>query len=59
MRAREEVELAEDAEEMLTSKGIFHSTIVGYNKGGLIVPVGRSARFCARLPDQPVAPRRT
>ena len=55
VRAREEVGWQE-AEELLASKKPIHSSIIGYNKGGLIVPVARAARFCARLPDQP--PRR-
>jgi small subunit ribosomal protein S1 len=37
-RAREEVSW-QKIEEMLSSKGSQHSKIVGYNKGGLIVPV--------------------
>jgi len=43
-RAREEVGWLE-AEEMLASKGSFHSTIIGYNKGGLIVPLGSLRGF--------------
>ncbi len=38
-RAREEVSWQE-AEDMLASKANYHSTIVGFNKGGLIVPLG-------------------
>ena len=38
-RAREEVGWLH-VEAMLTSKENSHSTIIGYNKGGLIVPVG-------------------
>jgi small subunit ribosomal protein S1 len=38
-RAREEVGWLH-VEQMLTSKENSHSTIIGYNKGGLIVPVG-------------------
>lgn len=38
-RAREEVNWQE-AEALLASKGSCHSTIIGFNKGGLIVPVG-------------------
>jgi len=39
VRAREEVSWTR-TEELLTSKEVFHSSIVGYNKGGLIVPIG-------------------
>jgi len=39
VRAREEMSW-KDADTLLDSKGNFHSKIVGYNKGGLIVPVG-------------------
>ncbi|MHB1482155.1 MAG: 30S ribosomal protein S1 [Bellilinea sp.] len=39
IRAREEMSW-KDADSLLDSKGNFHSKIVGYNKGGLIVPVG-------------------
>jgi len=38
MRAREEVSWHK-AEELLKSKQVYHSTIIGYNKGGLIVPL--------------------
>ncbi len=38
-RAREEVNWKE-AEEFLSSKKTFHSNIEGFNKGGLIVPLG-------------------
>lgn len=38
-RAREEVSW-QQTESLLESKKIYHSTIIGYNKGGLIVPVG-------------------
>jgi small subunit ribosomal protein S1 len=38
VRAREEVGW-QDAEELMASKGSFHSKIIGYNKGGLIVPL--------------------
>lgn len=38
MRAREEVSW-QKAEDMLKSKEPHHSTIIGYNKGGLIVPL--------------------
>ena len=37
-RAREAVSWKE-AEELLKSKDAFHSTVIGYNKGGLIVPM--------------------
>ncbi|MDX9865239.1 MAG: S1 RNA-binding domain-containing protein [Anaerolineaceae bacterium] len=37
-RAREAVSWKE-SEELLKSKEAFHSTIIGYNKGGLIVPM--------------------
>ncbi len=39
VRAREEVSW-QDAEKLLQSKEAFHSSIVGFNKGGLIVPLG-------------------
>jgi small subunit ribosomal protein S1 len=39
MRAREE-ESWQEVEALLESKKSFHSTIIGYNKGGLIVPIG-------------------
>ncbi len=38
-RAREE-QSWQIVESMLSSKEAFHSTVIGYNKGGLIVPVG-------------------
>ncbi len=38
MRAREEVSW-QKAEDMLKSKQSYHSSIIGYNKGGLIVPL--------------------
>lgn len=39
VRAREEASWKE-AEQLLASKETYHSKIIGYNKGGLIVPVG-------------------
>jgi small subunit ribosomal protein S1 len=39
VRAREEVSWQE-AEALLASKETYHSSIIGFNKGGLIVPVG-------------------
>ncbi|MEN4098957.1 MAG: S1 RNA-binding domain-containing protein [Anaerolineaceae bacterium] len=39
VRAREEVSWKE-AEELMESKGSVNSVIIGYNKGGLIVPLG-------------------
>ena len=39
MRAREE-ESWQEVEALLENKKSFHSTIIGYNKGGLIVPIG-------------------
>jgi small subunit ribosomal protein S1 len=39
VRAREE-QGWQIVEEMLTSKASYHSSIIGFNKGGLIVPVG-------------------
>ena len=39
VRAREEVSWTR-TEELLNSKEVYHSSIVGHNKGGLIVPVG-------------------
>lgn len=39
VRAREEVSWKE-AEELMASKGSVNSAIIGYNKGGLIVPLG-------------------
>jgi small subunit ribosomal protein S1 len=44
VRAREEKGWQE-AEEMLSSKGSFHSKIIGFNKGGLIVPLGTLRGF--------------
>ncbi len=44
VRAREEVGW-QQAEEMLSSKGSFHSKIIGFNKGGLIVPLGTLRGF--------------
>jgi small subunit ribosomal protein S1 len=38
MRAREEVSW-QKAEDLLKSKQAYHSSIIGYNKGGLIVPL--------------------
>ena len=39
VRAREEMSW-KDADTLMDSKESFHSKIIGYNKGGLIVPVG-------------------
>ncbi|HEX9013191.1 MAG TPA: S1 RNA-binding domain-containing protein [Anaerolineaceae bacterium] len=39
VRAREEVSW-QDAEKLLSSKETYHSSIIGFNKGGLIVPLG-------------------
>ncbi len=39
VRAREEVSW-QHAEDLLASKESYHSSIIGYNKGGLIVPIG-------------------
>ncbi len=39
VRAREEMSW-KSADDLMSSKGSCHSKIVGYNKGGLIVPVG-------------------
>jgi small subunit ribosomal protein S1 len=44
VRAREENEWKK-AEELLHSKGAFHSKVIGYNKGGLIVPLGSLRGF--------------
>ncbi len=44
VRAREEKGWQE-AEDMLASKGSFHSKIIGFNKGGLIVPLGTLRGF--------------
>lgn len=44
VRAREEVGW-QQAEDMLASKGSFHSKIIGFNKGGLIVPLGTLRGF--------------
>ncbi len=44
VRAREEKGWQE-AEEMLASKGSFQSKIIGFNKGGLIVPLGTLRGF--------------
>jgi len=38
MRAREEVSW-QKAEDLMKSKAAYHSSIIGYNKGGLIVPL--------------------
>jgi len=38
MRAREEVSW-QKAEDLLKSKQAYHSSVIGYNKGGLIVPL--------------------
>ena len=43
-RAREEMDW-DTAEELLTNKDSFDSSIAGYNKGGLIVPIGRLRGF--------------
>jgi len=39
VRAREEMDW-KDADSLMDSKETFHSKIIGYNKGGLIVPIG-------------------
>jgi small subunit ribosomal protein S1 len=44
IRAREEVGWKQ-AEELLASKATFHSSVIGYNKGGLIVPLGSLRGF--------------
>ncbi len=44
VRAREEVSWRE-AEELMESKDSFDSEIIGYNKGGLIVPMGTLRGF--------------
>jgi small subunit ribosomal protein S1 len=44
VRAREEVSWKE-AEDMLGSSQAYHGSIIGYNKGGLIVPVGSLRGF--------------
>jgi len=44
MRARDEADWLK-AEELLASKQTFHSKIIGYNKGGLIVPLGEIRGF--------------
>jgi small subunit ribosomal protein S1 len=44
VRAREEVSWKE-AEDMMASQQTFHGSIIGYNKGGLIVPVGSLRGF--------------
>jgi small subunit ribosomal protein S1 len=43
-RAREEMDW-DKSEELLASKEAFDSSIAGYNKGGLIVPIGRLRGF--------------
>ena len=43
-RAREEMDW-DQSEELLASKESFDSTIAGYNKGGLIVPIGQLRGF--------------
>ncbi len=44
LRAREEKDW-EEAEELLSSAGTFESKIIGFNKGGLLVPLGRLRGF--------------
>jgi small subunit ribosomal protein S1 len=44
VRAREETEWKQ-AEALLASKASFHSKVIGYNKGGLIVPLGTLRGF--------------
>jgi len=44
VRAREEKDW-EQAEELLTSAESFQSKIIGFNKGGLLVPLGRLRGF--------------
>lgn len=44
VRARDEVSWKE-AEDMMTSQQTYHGSIIGYNKGGLIVPVGSLRGF--------------
>jgi small subunit ribosomal protein S1 len=44
VRAREEKDW-EDAEELLSSSAGFDSQIIGFNKGGLLVPLGRLRGF--------------
>jgi small subunit ribosomal protein S1 len=44
VRAREERDW-KDAEDLLTSTQAFDSKIIGYNKGGLIVPLGKLRGF--------------
>ena len=44
LRAREEKDW-EDAEELLSSSTTFESKIIGFNKGGLLVPLGRLRGF--------------
>lgn len=44
VRAREEKDW-EDAEELLSSSDSFKSEIIGFNKGGLLVPLGRLRGF--------------
>jgi small subunit ribosomal protein S1 len=44
VRAREEVSWL-DAEKLQSSSEVYHGSIVGYNKGGLIVPVGSLRGF--------------
>jgi len=51
VRAREEVSWTR-TEELLNSKEVYHSSIVGYNKGGLIVPVGG---LCGFVPSSQIS----
>jgi len=44
VRARDEVSW-QDAETFMSSHEAFHSTVVGYNKGGLLVPLGNLRGF--------------
>lgn len=43
-RAREEKDW-EEVDELLASGGVYPSKVIGYNKGGLIVPLGRLRGF--------------
>lgn len=44
LRAREEKDW-EDVESLLASNEVYDSQVIGYNKGGLIVPIGRLRGF--------------
>lgn len=54
MRAREESSWKE-AEDLLASRAAYHSKIIGYNKGGLIVPVGGESGLRGFVPASQIS----